>query len=232
MFLFTEEVELAQAGEDHAPLELAGPDAAPVLAAALDLDAGALQGLAAHASLVTGSGARVTALEVAGAPGLRVEETPERVPALYERLVARGATRAGVVLRDILRVERGSALFGVDVDDNVYPQEARLESSFALDKGCNVGQEVVAKIDTYGGLNKLLMALAVEHDDPVARGTRLLEGEEERELGLVTSWAYSFVLDTGLVLAYVKRKHQEEGTTFTLSDGQGKARIVPFPVLG
>ena len=77
---------------------------------------------------------------------------------------------------DILRVEACSAAFGVDIDDTVYPQEARLEQAFNLEKGCYIGQEVVAKIDTYGGLNKRLCALA-----------------------------------------YVKRRHQEPGTSFRLA---------------
>ncbi len=124
---------------------------------------------------------------------------------------------------------------GVDIDENVYPQEAGLEGAFALDKGCYIGQEVVAKIDTYGGLNKRLLVLRVDHSDPVARGTRLMREDEgeRRELGLVTSWAYSFALDGGLVLAYVKRRHQEPGTVFDLADERGQARgratIVPAP---
>jgi glycine cleavage system aminomethyltransferase T len=91
---------------------------------------------------------------------------------------------------------------------------------------------VVAKIDTYGGLNKRLVGLRVSHDDPVPTGTRLHREEngEWRDLGLVTSWAYSFALDTGLVLAYVKRRHQEPGTTFRLGQGPGEATIVPLPV--
>ena len=121
---------------------------------------------------------------------------------------------------------------GVDVDENVYPQEARLEDAFSLTKGCYIGQEVVAKIDTYGGLNKRLVALRISHDDPVARGTRLLRLDEGewRDLGVVTSWAYSFVLDTGLVLAYVKRRHQKIGTEFRVGDGPASAVIVALPV--
>jgi glycine cleavage system aminomethyltransferase T len=90
----------------------------------------------------------------------------------------------------------------------------------------------VAKIDTYGGLNKRLVALRVSHDDPVPRGTALWreEGGEWRELGLVTSWAYSFVLDTGLVLAYVKRRHQAPGTTFRLGAGPATASVVELPL--
>jgi hypothetical protein len=46
----------------------------------------------------------------------------------------------------------------------------------------------------------------------------------------VTSWAYSFVLDTGLVLAHVKRRHQAPGTEFRLGDGPATAVVVPLPV--
>ena len=109
----------------------------------------------------------------------------------------------------------------------MYPQEARLDGAFSLTKGCYIGQEVVAKIDTYGGLNKQLFRLRVSHDDPVAPGTRLvreLDGER-RDLGVVTSWAYSFALDGGVVLAYVKRKHQEPGTEFELGETGATAAL-------
>ena len=129
-----------------------------------------------------------------------------------------------------LRVEAGAALAGEDIDDNVYPQEARLEDAFSLDKGCYIGQEVVAKIDTYGGLNKRLVALRLANDEPVPRGTPVVSNEdgEERELGLVTSWAYSFVLDTGLALAYLKKRHQDPGMRFRVGDTEGE--IVELPV--
>src|SRR5204862_1300194 len=102
-----------------------------------------------------------------GSPGFRLDAGPEGAIELWRSLVAAGARPTGVVVRDVLRVEGGSALFGVDVDESVYPQEARLESAFSLEKGCYIGQEVVAKIDTYGGLNKRLVALRISHDDPI-----------------------------------------------------------------
>ncbi|NUP97924.1 MAG: pseudouridine-5'-phosphate glycosidase [Planctomycetaceae bacterium] len=156
---------------------------------------------------------------------LRVEQTVREA----------GAVPAGRIAHDCLRVEAGAAEQGVDVDDSIYPQEARLERAFSLDKGCYIGQEVVAKIDTYGGLNKRLVALRISHDDPLPAGTRLYRDDEGewRDLGVVTSWAYSFVLDTGLALAYVKRRHQGAGTRFHLGDAQGslgQAVIVPLPV--
>jgi len=136
----------------------------------------------------------------------------------------------GRIAWDSLRAEAGVAQPGEDIDENVYPQEARLEHAFSLDKGCYIGQEVVAKIDTYGGLNKRLCLLSVNHDDPVPRGTRLHRQDpdsgEWRDLGIATTWAYSFALDCGVILAFVKRKHQEPGTEFRLGDGPGAATLV------
>ena len=213
VYLFAEDVELSDETELHAPLDLAGPEARGIVGAAAP-------------------GLPVREVEVAGSAGLRLDPGPARVAEVWRALVDAGARPAGVVARDILRVEAGAALFGVDIDDSVYPQEARLEAGFSLEKGCYVGQEVVAKIDTYGGLNKRVMALRISHDDPVPAATRLLleQDGEWRDLGVVTSWAYSFELDTGMVLAYVKRKHQETGTTFRVGDGPAEATIVELPV--
>jgi len=174
----------------------------------------------------------VVRLPVAGSPGFRLDAGAEHAAELWHSLREAGATPAGVVARDILRIEAGRALFGADIDDTIYPQEARLEDAFSLEKGCYIGQEVVAKIDTYGGLNKRLVALRISHDDPIACGTRLHrdEGGELRDLGIVTSWAYSFVLDTGLALAYVKRRHQHAGTEFRVGESDATATIVPLPV--
>lgn len=226
-YLFTEDVQITDETDAHAPLGLCGPRAEDSLA---ELLSGALPaGDHDHATLeLDGQPVHVTRLAVCGSPGFHLDAGPDHVEALWSALTAAGARPTGVVVRDILRVEAGAALPHVDIDENVYPQEARLEPAFSLEKGCYIGQEVVAKIDTYGGLNKRLVALRLDDDEPVARGTPVVDAAEDRELGMVTSWAYSFVLDTGLALAYVKRRHQAVGTEFRI--GETRGRIVSLPV--
>ncbi|NOT30379.1 MAG: aminomethyl transferase family protein [Planctomycetes bacterium] len=220
---FSERIELTDTSAGHAPVELEGPTDVEILARLLGAQRPELAPHAWRALPWKGGSLELHAL---AARRWRLDAGPARAGELWEALCTAGATPCGLVVRDSLRVEAGRALSGVDVDENVYPQEAGLELAFALDKGCYVGQEVVAKIDTYGGLNKRLLVLRVDHSDPVARRTRLLREDEgeRRELGLVTSWAYSFALDGGLVLAYVKRRHQEPGTSFELGDEHGNAR--------
>jgi len=225
---FSEDVRLTDTGADHAPLELAGPHADALVAqlAGARIEPGRR---AWRALSWRGAELGLFVLE----PGVwRLDGGPERARELWDALLALGATPCGLVVRDSLRVEAARALPGLDVDENVYPQEAGLDAAFALDKGCYVGQEVVAKIDTYGGLNKRLLPLCIDHSDPVRRGARLFRAEEgeRRELGLVTSWAYSFALDTGLALGYVKRRHQEPGTVFEL-EGGGQATVVLPPLV-
>lgn len=227
MYLFSEELELADMTEQHAPIELCGPQAYAIATTAL----GSPLPTEDHAHRQV-SGTLVTILERMGQPGIRLDPGPEGVVDLWTRLVTAGAQPAGLVAQDSLRAETGTAEWGRDVDENVYPQEARLEAAFSLEKGCYIGQEVVAKIDTYGGLNKRLELLRVDGDDPVPPGTRLFkdDGGEWRDLGLTTTWAYSFALDGGVVLAYVKRKHQEVGTIFRLGDGPATGTIIDLPV--
>ena len=233
MYLFQDAVELEDASETLAPLELGGPQAPRVVEAVLGCAPPAVPHAFAEVPFEGGT-VRITPLAVAGSPGLRLDGGPDLAPRLWPALVEAGARPAGLVARDFARVESGAALTGVDVSEDVYPQEAGLEDAFSLDKGCYIGQEVVAKIDTYGGLNKRLLALRVSHDDPVAPGTRLTVAGDDgpRDLGMVTSWGYSFALDGGLVLAYVKRKHQETGTTFQLGEAGAQATIVEPPVRG
>ena len=231
-YLFAEDVQLEDVSESVAPVEICGPEAAALVSSVLGLELPTWEAGTWLRTDWEGAPLRVAAWPVAGSPGYRLDAGPAAADALWQRFLAAGARPAGVAVSDILRIEAGQAVFGADVDDNIYPQEARLESAFSLEKGCYIGQEVVAKIDTYGGLNKRLVCLRFDHDDPVPRGTELsvVEDGEARNLGLVTSWSYSFVLDTGIALAYVKRKHQAVGKEFELVGAPGKATVVEMPV--
>lgn len=232
-YLFAEKVTITDATATHAPIEIIGPKAEAIVHGVLEAALPAAPDGCAAIEWV-GAEVVVTRLPVAGSPGFRLDVGTAGVHALWAALTAAGARPAGRIVRDILRVEAGAAEPLLDIDENVYPQEARLECAFSLDKGCYIGQEVVAKIDTYGGLNKRLVGVKLSNDDPVPHGTRLfrLDEGEWRDLGVITSWAYSFVLDTGLALAYVKRRHQKTGTEFRVGEGQASAVIVPLPVRG
>lgn len=86
---------------------------------------------------------------------------------------------------DALRIAAGEPLMSVDVDEGTIPQETPLvPETISFDKGCFLGQELVARLDSRGGrVNHHLRIL--EFDSPVPVGARLSAGE--REVGEVTT---------------------------------------------
>ncbi len=85
----------------------------------------------------------------------------------------------------LARIEAGMPLMGVDVDENTIPQETGLVAdSISFDKGCFLGQELVARLDSRGGrVNRHLRILQL--DSPVAAGAAL--SADGKGVGTVTS---------------------------------------------
>jgi len=223
MYLFGEDVELQDLSADCAPLLLGGPRAQEI--------AEQVVGPLTHQVETRdwqGFALRISPAECAGDSGLRLDAGPKGCLPLWQALQSAGATPLGRVAENSLRVEALRPRWGVDINDEIYPAEARLNNEFNLDKGCYIGQEVAAKIDTYGGLNKQLFCLALDTDDPLPLGTRLtreLDGET-RDLGLITTWAYSFQLDQAVALGYIKKRHQEVGTEFQVGETGATATLL------
>ena len=60
---------------------------------------------------------------------------------------------------DTVRIEQGIPRFGVDMDENTLAPEALGENAISYSKGCYIGQEVIARIRTYGQVAKALRGL-------------------------------------------------------------------------
>lgn len=60
------------------------------------------------------------------------------------------------------RVSHGCPRFGVDSSDETLPQELqRDEKAISFEKGCYLGQETVARIDSLGHVNRLLVKVSL-----------------------------------------------------------------------
>ena len=58
---------------------------------------------------------------------------------------------------EALRVEAGRPRFGQDYDDSNLPDEVGMQDAISTTKGCYVGQEIVARLRTYGRVNRRLV---------------------------------------------------------------------------
>ncbi len=98
---------------------------------------------------------------------------------------------------EILRLEAARPRFGFDMDATHLPDEVGLAAAISTTKGCYVGQEVVARLRTYGRVNKRLVRFRFP-GRALEPGTALRRSEEDVpsriEAGRVTSSAVSPVL--------------------------------------
>jgi folate-binding protein YgfZ len=123
---------------------------------------------------------------------------------------------------EVLRVEAAVPKWGADMDENTIPNEAGLEArAISYDKGCYIGQETVARIKTYGHVNRRLVQLAIVSPGsatvPVAVvGSKIFEGE--REVGHVTSAVRSLRLGKPVALGYVRREFASTGVKLTCNN--------------
>jgi folate-binding protein YgfZ len=143
-----------------------------------------------------------------------------------------GGRLAGWDALELVRVEAGLPRFGQDMDENNLAPEAGIEArAISYNKGCYIGQEVIARIRTYGQVAKALRGLKLPDDLPAlpAKGDRLTHGG--KEAGYITSAIRSPRLRQNIALGYVRKECNEIGTELSLpSSGETwPVKIVALP---
>jgi folate-binding protein YgfZ len=147
------------------------------------------------------------------------------------RLKAQGARLCGWQALETVRIEDGLPRFGADMDETNLAPEALDARAISYTKGCYIGQEVIARIRTYGQVAKSLHGLRLDGDakEAPAKGAKLFHGE--KEVGSITSAVWSPALRAVIALGYVRREANKTGTELEVQTSGGKipARIVDLP---
>jgi folate-binding protein YgfZ len=142
-----------------------------------------------------------------------------------ERTLDEHCPRVTAEQAEVRRVEAGEAAFGIDIDSSNHPAEAGLEEAISSTKGCYVGQEVVARLKTYGRVNKRLVGFSFGGGYLPSRGSILFRQEEpEKEAGRVTSAVLSPRF--GAIGLGFARREVEEGDSLRFLDDPSRSAIV------
>lgn len=131
---------------------------------------------------------------------------------------------------EILRIEAGIPRYGIDMDETAMLPETGLESVAASEtKGCYPGQEVVARIKTYGGLNRKLVGLIFEKGGLPKTKDKIFK--EKEEVGFVTSACHSPTLGKGIALAYLKKGYFDKAVDVSILAPRHpiSAQVIPLP---
>jgi len=216
-------------------LLVSGPKAAELIKAAFGADVSGLQPLSFVTQEISGHQALLLRTEETGEIDIEVLIPADGLVTVWERLLSAGQPMGlkpfGTEAREMLRMEAGLPKAGQDLNEEIVPPEANLEGkAFSLSKGCYPGQEVVARMDTYGSVRRRLVGLAVK--DPVIppKGAKLFSGD--REVGWISSAVRSPSVGSVIAFGFPLRDFSTPGTALTVDvNGQrhdATVQALPF----
>jgi len=220
-FHFSEDLALDAADTDSRILEVVGATAAAVAGRHFDVDLGAV---APGCLLGTVEGPlHLVRHDQYGYPGLRLIAAPDVIDGICLDLLHAGLPPLGETAAEMLRIESGTP-GSAELTDDYNPWEAVCGLSVHANKGCYIGQEVIARLEAYDKVKQSLMGLRLPPGSDTETGVQLYS--DDRPAGLLTSLTLSPALDCPIALAYVRRHAAAPGTEVAVgSAAEGRAPI-------
>jgi folate-binding protein YgfZ len=119
----------------------------------------------------------------------------------------------GYAAYEMLRLHHGLPAVGKEITDEYNPHEVGLYPFINFEKGCYIGQEVIARLDTYQKVQRLLMKVILEIDQSSAPewsppSAPIFLGEQL--IGQLTSACWSPELGRGIGLAAIRKQFADQ----------------------
>ncbi len=174
-----------------------------------------------------------------GEVGYMLYTAAEALASLWETLMTKGSQfnvqPVGWNALESLRIEAGIPRYGTELTDAVIPLEAELEHAIDFEKGCYIGQEIVARMQYRGHPNRLLRGIEIDDRPASQDDCELRPGapvfNAGKEVGWITSATFAPTLGKKIALGYVRTAVTEAGSRVQIetSDGQVDGTVVLLP---
>ena len=218
-------------------LAVQGPNATAMLQPLTDLDISNLK----YYTFVRGKFAGVdnvivSATGYTGAGGVEIyfEDKGDNAEKIWNEIFRVGAAQElkpiGLAARDTLRLEKGFALYGNDIDDTTSPLEAGLGWITKFSKDFTA-RPILEKQKTEGVSRKLVGLEMI--DKGIPRHHYRIQTAAGEDIGFVTSGTQSPTLAKPIAMAYLRKDFSEEGSDVfvMVRDKALKAQVVKLPFL-
>jgi hypothetical protein len=157
-----------------------------------------------------------------GIPGYTLIVSATDAPTIWSKLIATGAVPMGDRIWEQLRIQQGRPFPEQELTEDYNPLEAGLWHAISFDKGCYIGQETIARLNTYKGVKQRLWG--VELSEIIAPGTSVTV--DDSKVGILTSCTNTSQGAFGL--AYIRTKAGGAGLEVQVGKAIGKLIAVPF----
>jgi folate-binding protein YgfZ len=221
-YIIMDDVTLEDATDKLGSFAVEGPFAAKMLEKAYGINLEEFADLDIRSIHIDSMPCEVIRRSHFGYTGLQIIAPRKSLTLLWENLLAlvrlRGGQPIGMKTLESLRLEAGIPFYPADFNDTVIPHEAALEAThISFTKGCYTGQEIVERVRSRGQVNRVRVKLKFSTPEPPPFATRL--SAEGKEVGLVTSSAFSPKARAAIGMGYSRREHNAPGTVLEFDGG-------------
>ena len=232
-FIIMDDVELADITAERSGLLLAGPRAAALLEQ-IGLPA---PPTSIFTQTATWRGSAVDLLYAHSplVPRFELWSSPETIQQLTAALLAAGAVPASPASLDQLRILEGTPRFGTDIRDKDLPHETGQSRALHFTKGCYLGQEIVERIRSRGGVHRAFSGFALTGALPTPGTALESEAKPVAELTSVASISLPgqpapMQLALGIIRREALENAQARNLALTYSGGIATPIVLPFAV--
>jgi aminomethyltransferase len=230
-------VDMENISERTGLLAVQGPNAVKMLQELTDMDITNLKYYTFAKGRFAGvDNVIVSATGYTGSGGVEIyfEDKGDNAQTIWNEIFRVGTPKGlkpiGLAARDTLRLEKGFALYGNDIDDTTSPLEAGLGWITKFTKDFTA-REIIEKQKTEGVMRKLVGIEMV--DKGIPRHHYRIQNAAGEDIGYVTSGTQSPSLGKAIGMAYVNKEFSAEGSDVfvIVRDRALKAQVVKMPFL-
>lgn len=226
-YIIMDDAELSDATEETGSVGIEGPRAAEIIWEASGVKIEDLPEMGIRDAKVDSISCQIVRRSRLGMPGVELLAERRDIAALWKtiraRVEAKGGQAAGMAALESLRLEAGIPFFPADFNDTVIPHEAALEGThISFSKGCYTGQEIVERVRSRGHVNRRRATLEFSTREAPEFATRLMA--EGKEVGIVTSAAFSPRAGAAIGMGYVRREHGSPGSLLQYEGGSAEVK--------
>jgi folate-binding protein YgfZ len=144
----------------------------------------------------------IAGITAAGGSGYRFFLPATEKDSLVAWFSGLGVVEAGEPELRVVRLENAHPRYGIDFSEQNIPHETQLLHAIHFSKGCYLGQEIVERVRSRGHVNRKLVGLRIEGTNSPEPKTKITT--DGKEIGEITSAAYSPALGHVVALAYIR----------------------------
>ncbi|MEM1385368.1 MAG: FAD-dependent oxidoreductase [Pseudomonadota bacterium] len=201
---------LLDATEELSTLIVTGPKSRDLLAGLADADL-SLPWLSHQAAKICGGEALLCRVSFAGELGWEIHAAREQMPAIYDAVLAGGATPFGMFALDSMRIEKGYRAWKGDLSTDYTLLEAGLDRFVRLDKPQDFPGKRALMSQKQQGVSKrfVTMKVAANGFDAPSMSNVWKGGEH---VGETTSGAWGYRVGSSVALGVIRTDCAEPGT--------------------